>query len=111
MNPSTASHRLVKDILWELILQTEKNICFKCKREMTRETFSIEHIIPWLDSPNPLELYFDQNNISFTHLKCNTGDARKHKAVCGTISKYSAGCRCNLCTFSVSENKRKKLLI
>jgi len=77
MNPSTASHRLVKDILWKLIVQTKQDICCKCNQQMTRETFSIEHIVPWMDSENPLELYFNLDNISFSHLVCNIKSARR----------------------------------
>lgn len=44
---------------------------------MTRETFSIEHLVPWLDSNNPIELYFDLDNISFSHLSCNIKAARR----------------------------------
>lgn len=76
MNPSTAQNRLIKDILWSLILQTNQHICCKCDKEMTRETFSIEHVKPWLDSENPIKLFFDLNNISFSHLSCNISDAR-----------------------------------
>ena len=98
MNPSTASHRLVKDILWALILQTGQGKCCKCGHQMTRETFSIEHKIPWLDSDNPKELYFDLNNISFSHLSCNVADSRKPASKCGTINKYDKhGCRCEAC--------------
>ena len=77
MNPSTAQHRLVKDILWKLIVQTNNHICCKCGKVMTRETFSIEHLIPWLDSDNPIELFFDLDNISFSHLSCNMKDSRR----------------------------------
>ncbi len=77
MNPSTASHRLIKDILWDLIVKTNQDTCCKCGCKMTRETFSIEHLVPWLDSNNPIELYFDLDNISFSHLSCNIKAARR----------------------------------
>lgn len=76
MNPSTASGRLVKDVLWSLIQETEQDVCCKCGEKMTRETFSIEHITPWLDSEDPVGLYFDLENIGFSHHSCNVGDAR-----------------------------------
>ena len=44
MNPSTASHRLVKDILYKLI-QEKGELCYRCNNPMTRDTFSIEHKI------------------------------------------------------------------
>jgi hypothetical protein len=77
MNPSTAQHRLVKDILWKLIVQTDNQKCCKCGELMSRETFSIEHLIPWLDSENPVELFFDLDNIGFSHLSCNMKDSRR----------------------------------
>lgn len=97
MNPSTASHRLVKDVLWSLIVKTDQHDCCKCGEPMSRETFSIEHIEPWLDSEDPVGLYFDIENIGFSHLKCNIADARKEYVQCGTETKYNRGCRCDPC--------------
>jgi len=77
MNPSTASGRLVKDILWDLLVKTNQDSCCKCNKPMTRETFSIEHLKPWLDSDDPVSLYFDLNNISFSHMSCNFSDIRR----------------------------------
>lgn len=107
MNASTANHRLVKDILWSLILETKKNKCCKCHEQMTRENFSIEHLVPWLDSEDPLGLYFDLDNIGFSHLKCNISSARKVKSECGTFSKYTSGCRCRLCKDANTANSKK----
>lgn len=108
MNPSTAQNRLIKDILWSLILQTNQHVCCKCNKEMTRETFSIEHVKPWLDSEEPIELFFDLNNISFSHLSCNISDARKPEAICGTYSRYqNYSCRCELCKLAASESRSK----
>ncbi len=77
MNPSTASGRLVKDVLYSLVVQTDQNNCYQCGLPMSRDTFSIEHKEPWLDSEDPLGLYFDLNNISFSHHSCNVAAARK----------------------------------
>ena len=106
MNPSTASHRLVKDTLWRLVVQAGQNLCYRCEEPMTRETFSIEHKEAWLDSCDPLGLYFDQENISFSHLSCNIKDSRSGRTPsgCGTEVRYDKGCRCALC----KEAKRLK---
>lgn len=79
INPSTAQGRLVKDLLWNFILETGRNKCFHCDEEMDRESFSIEHKTPWLDSEDPVGLYFDLNNISFSHLSCNCRASRRGK--------------------------------
>lgn len=108
MNPSTASGRLVKDLLWDLIKKTDQHHCCKCGLEMSRDSFSIEHIIPWLDSDDPVKLFFDLENISFSHHSCNVSDRRTNvkEYECGTRLKYSRGCRCHDCVKSNTEYSR-----
>jgi hypothetical protein len=77
MNPSTASGRLVKDTLWRFIVQANQDSCYQCNGKMTRDNFSIEHKVPWLDSEDPVHLFFDQDNISFSHHSCNLKAARR----------------------------------
>ena len=79
MNPSTAANRLVKDVLFKLVCDTGRNVCHQCSEPMERETFSIEHKTPWLDSNDPLGLYFNLENISFSHRVCNIKAARRGK--------------------------------
>lgn len=79
MNPSTASGRLVKDLLWNFVETTGQSACCKCGEPMSRETFSIEHVTPWLDSDDPVGAYFDLGNISYSHRSCNIKAARRGK--------------------------------
>ena len=97
MNYSTASNRLVKDLLFNFICKTGENNCYRCQQPMTRENFSIDHKEPWLDSKKPVELFFNLNNISYSHLVCNSAAAKKYIKGCGVISSYQRGCRCDLC--------------
>lgn len=98
INLSTARNRLLKDILFSLLVETGKDTCYRCKNPLSKEDFSIEHITPWLHSANPTDLYFDLNNISFSHMHCNTIARRPRQAPNhGTASKYAAGCRCDKC--------------
>lgn len=106
MNPSTASNRLVKDVLFKLAVDAGHK-CFQCGGELVRDSFSIEHKVPWLDSCNPIALYFDTENIAFSHHGCNVGARRKVPARCGTRSMYSKGCRCNLCRSVQALNYRE----
>ncbi len=78
MDVGTATHKLKKIILFNLLQQLNKDYCFRCdnKIEILRE-LSIEHKQPWLDSDNPLKLFFDLNNIAFSHLSCNCSAARQ----------------------------------
>ena len=76
MNASTASSRLVKDLLFMFLIK-DGHTCFQCGEELTRETFSIEHKEPWLDSEDPKKVFFDLNNIAFSHHSCNSSAGRQ----------------------------------
>ena len=113
MNPSTASARLVKDTLWRLIVANGLNQCYRCGEQMTREDFSIEHKIAWLDSADPIGLYFNQDNISFSHLSCNIKDARNGRKIqnfCGTHQSYDRGCRCEDCLEAKAAFRRQRYI-
>lgn len=87
LNSSTASAQLLKDILFSFV----KDIpCYRCGLTLARDTFSIDHKEPWLDSKNPTELYFSIDNISFSHLKCNIEAARKTKKYATTEERNKA---------------------
>lgn len=69
-----ASHRLVKNLLFEFV---KDKLCFRCGKPLTRDTFSIDHKTPWLDSHDPVGLFFDLDNIAFSHFACNVREARQ----------------------------------
>lgn len=78
----TASNRLRKSIMFQLVQEANKDICFQCKEKITDiDNFSIEHITPWLDSDDPTNNFFNLKNIAFSHTKCNVAAARKPKSV------------------------------
>lgn len=110
MHPSTASNRLVKDLLFHFITEQGK-VCHHCGEPMTRDDFTIEHIKPWLDSEDPLKLFFDLTNIAFSHLKCNIKAGRNHNKIKGTTcpshKAYDKGCRCEKCR-ALKKKKNKK---
>lgn len=68
----TACYRLRKAILFHLAEMAGVNICYRCGEgiESVRD-FSIDHKTPWLDSVEPVELFFNLDNVAFSHMKCN----------------------------------------
>jgi hypothetical protein len=78
MSFSKASYILYRDLLYSLVVKAQLNSCVHCKKSLSRETFSIEHLVPWQDSLNPIELFFSLENIGFSHLSCNISKARKY---------------------------------
>lgn len=105
----TASNRLRKSIIFKLLKDSGKNYCFQCSAEIENEKdLSIEHKIPYLDSDNPIDLFFDLDNIAFSHLSCNIGAARQTKTLAHPSQQaYKYGCRCKECTNENAKRVRK----
>lgn len=109
----TACNRLRKQVLFRLLQQQEKDHCYRCGDAIVHiDQLSMEHKIPWLNSEDPKGLFWDLDNISFSHLSCNAGASRGHEQVkqtkCGTRVKYMThGCRCKECTQAASKHRQK----
>ena len=74
----TARNRLIKQLLFDFIVSTNNNKCYQCGEDILKvDDMSIEHITPWLDSENPTDLFFNKQNIAYSHLSCNCSAARK----------------------------------
>jgi hypothetical protein len=77
MPHGTAANRLRKKILFALLELAELNECWRCGEKMGDiDEFSIDHIEPWLHSNDPIGLYFDLDNVAFSHIKCNIAASR-----------------------------------
>ena len=69
---------------------------------------SIDHKTPWLHSEDPRGLFFDIDNIAFSHKSCNYSAARNRKGKpCPSLTAYRKGCRCDDCKKLKSDNQRK----
>ena len=77
MSHSTAQNRLRKMVMWEYVVKCGDNTCYQCGEEIEDiSQLSMEHKTPWLDSGNPVELFFSMDNIAFSHLSCNIKSGR-----------------------------------
>lgn len=73
MNFSTACNRLRRNMMFRLIQDAGKNICYRCDEVIEKaDDFSLDHKIDWLNSKNPIDLFWDLDNISFSHKSCNS---------------------------------------
>ena len=92
----TARHRLSRTLMFKMAQTLGLTTCHQCDEEIERqEEFSTEHIEPWLHSDNPIKIFFDLDNITFSHQACNSGAARRYRK--HGISQYKLGCRCDIC--------------
>lgn len=70
MPHGTATYRLRKIILFNLLKRHSENICVRCNKEIENvDDLSVEHIKPW--EGVSADLFWDLNNIAFSHMKCN----------------------------------------
>lgn len=102
-----ASNKLRKAIMFHLVQKYRINICHRCGEKIQSEdSLSIEHKIPWLDSTDPVGLFFEMENIAFSHLSCNVSHARKSRIIrpCPSAAAYARGCRCKDCVEANRQN-------
>ena len=112
MSIGMATHKLRKAIMFDLVKKAGIDRCYRCGEQILDiDNFSIEHKERWLDSENPQKLFFDLNNIAFSHLGCNSSSKRNgHERIAmkhGTLVKYkNRKCRCSLCKKANAEYSR-----
>jgi len=84
----TASNKLRKELMFNLVCQLNKNICYRCNKEIkTADEFSIDHKIPWQNHNEPVKMFFDLGNIAFSHLSCNCADAKSYNKIDPPLNK------------------------
>lgn len=79
----TAMARLKKMMMFQMAQKLGQDICYRCgKRIETVKEISVEHKKTWLHSEDPIKLFFDLDNIAFSHHSCNSHAGRvKRKRV------------------------------
>lgn len=104
----TACNRLRKQVMFSMMQKCGMDTCHQCGEKIESvDKLSVEHKIPWLDSVDPVGLFFDIDNIAFSHLHCNCKASRGYTPPlipCPSAAAYTRGCRCDGCC----EAKRKR---
>tara|TARA_R110002051_G_C8683647_1_gene492127 strand:- start:670 stop:1053 length:384 start_codon:yes stop_codon:yes gene_type:complete len=109
MDPSTASNRLKKELMYNLALRLDMHWCFQCAAKIeSSKDLSVEHKTPWLHSEDPVGLFFDIENIAFSHKSCNYKASRgaSPRVPCPSAAAYRRGCRCEGCKKANSDYKK-----
>ena len=110
MDPGTASNRLKKTLLFEFAKKLDMHWCYQCGAEIKDcDKFTVEHKTPWLHSEDPKGLFFDIDNIAFSHKVCNYRAARNNTGKpCPSTTAYRKGCRCEGCKDCKKESNRSR---
>lgn len=69
---SAAHRRLLRLVLFRELQISGRDKCYRCGKPMTEDNWSLEHKKSWQSSENPKESYFDLDNVTFSHHKCNS---------------------------------------
>jgi hypothetical protein len=75
MPVGTATQKLRKSLLFQFVQKCKEDVCYKCGKQIeTVDELTIEHKQPWLD--NDVSLFWDLNNIAYSHAVCNVPHRR-----------------------------------
>ena len=81
MDLGTAQHQLRKCVLFGLVSETFGTKCFRCSKEMTKDDFTLDHKIAWRNSAKARKLFWDVENVAWSHLVCNTQASRSYNGL------------------------------
>lgn len=82
-----ASYLLHRMLIFQYAKLSGKDDCYRCGLPIVSlEEMSIDHKIAWQNRGNARDLFFDLENIGFSHRRCN-GRARR----CATKNKQASG--------------------
>jgi hypothetical protein len=89
----TAHARLRKSILFQLVEECAKNVCFRCNNPIeTVAELSVDHKENWLGANTAL--FWNLDNVTFSHLSCNIKAARRsHKKVGPEGTSWCCECK------------------
>jgi len=109
MSHASASRQLYRMILLKYLKKLGLNICFRCKKPIEDvETLSLDHKVDWMNHENAHALFWDINNIAFSHKKCNVrgiGDVVKNRP---NGMEWCYGCKQYLSIEKFSANNSDK---
>jgi HNH endonuclease len=75
-NFSTATARLKRNLMFQMAQRLGLDSCFRCHNSIqTAEEISVDHKEPWLYVSK--ELFWNLNNLAFSHKRCNTTDRKE----------------------------------
>lgn len=73
----TAQNKLRKKLLFHLAGKANMLQCYRCAEQIeTVAGFSVEHTKSWQYSANPVETFYDVEEIAFSHLICNVSASK-----------------------------------
>ena len=118
-----ASYTLYRKLLFKMVQELGRDHCYRCDKIIEDyESFSIDHIDSWWGSGDPQAVFFDLDNIAFSHRKCNeyagapaknaakTHCPQGHEYNEDNTYRYGNGRYCRTCRREQMQTKRRELV-
>ena len=87
----TAQGKLRKALLFKFVQRAGEANCYRCGDWIFDiDVFTVEHKKPWGSAKNPVEAFFDLDNVAFSHMKCNYG-VKREDTHCSQGHEYTEG--------------------
>lgn len=81
MSHGRACHIIRKEMMFLLIKEAGRDMCYRCGEPILQSSdMSFDHKVSWEHSNNPKELFFDLDNIAFSHRLCNALSADRSRS-------------------------------
>jgi hypothetical protein len=75
MHSSKASQRLLRSVLFSILIEHGLDICYRCGEKIESvQDLTLDHKEPWLHAS--VDLFWDVKNIAFSHRGCNSAVRR-----------------------------------
>lgn len=79
----------------EMASRLAMDFCFRCGEQIkSPEDLSVDHKVDWIDSPDPIQTFFDVGNLAFSHRHCNRP---RHRSKCPNGHEKDGRGRCAAC--------------
>ena len=123
-NTGGAAYVLYRKLLFKMVQELGRDQCHRCGQEIENyESFSIDHIESWRLADDPKAVFFDLENIAFSHRSCNeyagaaaqnaakTHCPQGHEYTEDNTYRYGNGRYCRSCSRERMRIKRRELVL
>lgn len=68
----SASQKLTRQKLFDLIVGAGLNNCYRCSKPMSATDFVLDHKESWMHASDPVKSFWEKENHSWSHFTCNS---------------------------------------
>lgn len=74
-----AQQSLIRALAFEYLYLMQNGKCWRCKEDLGKGAWHLDHKIAWLNSDDPKKNFYDIRNLAASHPECNMSHSAKQK--------------------------------